>query len=186
LRAEIFDMQITIRKATSDDAEELVAIGKKTFFEKWKDTTPAENMKHYLEETFTTEKLIEEISDASVIYLIAADNGNAVGYAKLMHTHPDIEVAEPGVNFMHQNPIEVSRIYISPELIGKNIGARLMEEIFEIAKGENCDLIWLGVWENNPAVRFYLRHGFVKAGTHPFYLGDQVDTDWVMVKTLTR
>lgn len=177
-------MQITIRRAITDDAELLVALGKKTFFEKWKDTTPAENMNHYLAETFTTEKLSEEIADASVIYLIAADNGNAVGYTKLIHTQPDIEVPEPGVNFTHQNPIEVSRIYIAPELIGKNIGARLMEKIFEIAEEENCDLIWLGVWENNPAVRFYQRHGFIKAGTHKFHLGTQVDTDWVMVKTL--
>jgi len=185
LRAGIFNMQITIRRAITNDAELLVALGKKTFFEKWKDTTPAENMNHYLAETFTTEKLSEEIADASVIYLIAADNGNAVGYAKLMHTQPDIEVAEPGVNFTHQNPIEVSRIYVSPELIGKNIGARLMEKVFEIAKEENCDLIWLGVWEKNErAIAFYSKWGFEKYGEHLFMLGSDAQTDFLMSRKL--
>jgi ribosomal protein S18 acetylase RimI-like enzyme len=178
-------MQITIRRAIIDDAEALVALGKKTFFEKWKDTTSSENMRNYLAETFSEEKLREEISDPSVIYLLAEENSVALAYAKLLHTHPDIEVAEPDVNFTHENPLEVSRIYVAPELIGKNIGARLMEKIFEIAQEEKCDLIWLGVWENNPATRFYQRHGFVKAGTHKFILGDQVDTDWVMIKEIT-
>lgn len=177
-------MEIKIRKATTEDAAILTSLGRKTFFEKWKGTTSAENMNHYLEETFNTEKITGEISDPSVLYLIAAKDGNSVGYAKLIHTHPDIEVAEPGVDFMQQNPIEISRIYILPELIGQSIGARLMEKVFEIAREENCDLVWLGVWENNPAVRFYQRHGFLKAGTHKFHLGDQVDTDWVMIKSV--
>ena len=179
-------MQITVRRAIMDDSEVLVALGRKTFFEKWKDTTPADNMQHYLDDTFTREKIAEEISDPSVILLIAEENGRAVGYAKLLHTNPDIEVAEPGVAFTEENPLEVSRIYVAPELIGKNIGVRLMEKIFEIAHEEKCDLIWLGVWENNPAVRFYQRHGFIKAGTHKFHLGTQVDTDWVMIKRLHR
>jgi len=182
LAQEFLEMEITVRRATIEDAEVLVALGEKTFFEKWKDTTSSENMKNYLAQTFTEEKLKVEISDPSVIYLIAEENSVALGYAKLLHTHPDIEEAKPEVRFTEENPLEVSRIYVMPELIGKNIGGKLMERIFEIARDEKCDLIWLGVWEHNPATRFYARHGFVKAGTHKFLLGDQVDTDMVMIK----
>ena len=172
----------TIRRATKEDAAVLCALGKKTFFEKWKDTTSPQNMERYLSDTFTIEKIEEEILDPSVIYLIAEEEGNLLGYAKLLHTNPDIEFAESDVTFTQNNPLEVSRIYVAPELIGKSIGAKLMERVFEIAQEEKCDLIWLGVWENNPATRFYMRHGFVKAGTHKFILGEQVDTDWVMIK----
>jgi ribosomal protein S18 acetylase RimI-like enzyme len=184
LAQEFLEMKITIRRATTNDTEVLTTLGKKTFFEKWKDTTSSENMKNYLSETFNEEKLREETSDPSIIYLLAEENSVALGYAKLLHTHPDIEEAEPEVHFTGENPLEISRIYVAPELIGKNIGAKLMEKIFEIAHEEKCDLIWLGVWENNPATRFYQRHGFAKAGTHKFSLGDQVDTDWVMIKKL--
>ena len=175
---------ITIRKATTDDAVPLSSLGRKAFYEKWKDTTPADNMEVYLAQTFTPEILKEEIVDESVIYLLAEENSNVLGYAKLLFTHPDIEVPEPGVTFTYNNPLELSRLYVAPELIGKSIGAKLMERIFEIAAEEKIDLIWLGVWENNPATRFYARHGFIKAGTHKFVLGTQVDTDWVMIKTL--
>lgn len=178
-------MEIEIRNATAKDAEQLAALGRKSFYEKWKNTTSAENMQRYLAETFHPEKIAEEIADPSVVYLIAEENGIAIGYSKLLHTHPDIEESEPEVNFTEENPLEISRIYVSPELIGKSIGAKLMERIFEIAAEEKCDLIWLGVWENNPATRFYQRHGFVKAGTHKFILGEQVDTDWVMIKGIT-
>jgi len=175
-------MEITIRRATIQDAAVLTLLGSRTFFEKWKDTTPPENMQRYLSATFTEEKIRDEIDDPSTIYLLAEENHAAVGYAKLLHTFPDVEIAESGIGYSCKNPLEVSRIYVSPELIGKSIGVKLMEKIFEIARDENCDLIWLGVWEHNPATRFYQRHGFVKAGSHKFILGDQVDTDWVMIK----
>jgi len=177
-------MSIIIRKATIHDGAVLTALGRKTFFEKWKETTPARNMERYLNETFTQEILEEEISDPSVIYLVAEEGGNIIGYCKLLHTLPDIEIWETNVSFTQNNPLEISRLYVAPELIGQSIGAKLMDQVFEIARQEKCDLIWLGVWENNPATRFYQRHGFVKAGTHKFILGDQVDTDWVMIKPL--
>src|SRR5216110_1249340 len=90
-------MKIEIRNATVKDAEQLAALGRKSFYEKWKGTTSADNMQRYLEETFLPEKIAEEIADPSVIYLLAEENGTAVGYSKLLHTHPDIEVAEDDV-----------------------------------------------------------------------------------------
>lgn len=177
-------LALHIRQATPGDASVLATIGRKTFYEKWKNTTSAENMQQYLNEAYNDKKVRDEIADSSIIYLLAEEGKDAVGFAKMMHTHPDIEVPEPDVSFTQENPLEISRIYVMPELIGKSIGAALMENIFAIAEKEHCDLIWLGVWEHNPAVKFYLRHGFVKAGTHKFILGDQVDTDWVMVKQI--
>jgi ribosomal protein S18 acetylase RimI-like enzyme len=37
------------------------------------------------------------------------------------------------------------------------------------------------VWEHNTAaIAFYQRYGFIKTGTHPFTLGSDVQTDWIM------
>jgi ribosomal protein S18 acetylase RimI-like enzyme len=37
------------------------------------------------------------------------------------------------------------------------------------------------VWEHNTAaIAFYQRYGFVKTDTHPFALGSDVQTDWIM------
>jgi len=45
--------------------------------------------------------------------------------------------------------------------------------------------IWLGVWEKNEnALAFYNKMGFVQTGTHFFYMGDEEQTDIIMMKTL--
>ena len=53
-----------------------------------------------------------------------------------------------------------------------------------LARGAHA--IWLSVWERNPrAQAFYLKSGFRQAGTKPFVVGTDVQTDWVMVRSLT-
>ncbi len=175
-------MEIDIRPGGEKDAGVLAALGSRTFYEKWKETTSAENMQRFLAEAYSENKIREELLDPSTIYLVAEENQIAVGFVKLLFTFPDIEVQETSVNTDCVKPLEISRLYVSPELIGKSIGSFLMDAILEVAREQHCDLIWLGVWEQNPAVRFYLRHNFIKAGTHKFILGDQVDTDQVMIR----
>lgn len=44
--------------------------------------------------------------------------------------------------------------------------------------------MWLGVWEKNEsAIRFYKGLGFVLHGAHSFYLGDEEQTDLIMIKS---
>jgi ribosomal protein S18 acetylase RimI-like enzyme len=175
-------MEITIRKAELRDVPALVALGRKTFFEKWKHTTSPENMSRYLDRAYSPDVIRAEIMRDKIVYLVAEANHEIVGYVRLTRDMPSIEEYDPGVSAACNRPLEVSRIYVSTELTGQSIGGRLINKVFELAKEEGCDLVWLGVWEFNEAVRFYQRHGFVKAGTHKFVMGDQVDTDWVMIK----
>jgi hypothetical protein len=43
------------------------------------------------------------------------------------------------------------------------------------------DSLWLGVWEKNEgAIRFYERNGFSVTGSHPFRMGDEIQTDLIM------
>ena len=56
-----------------------------------------------------------------------------------------------------------------------------MQAALQEARGGGYDVIWLGVWQENPrAVAFYERWGFQKVGTHVFRLGDDPQTDWIM------
>lgn len=175
-------MNVLIRRGKPSDAAELNELGRKTFLEKWVNQTSPQNMKIYLDENFTVNKIASELSNPDIIYVVAEENKRLVGFARLLFTHPDVQETTPEVSFKSNKPIEISRIYVSPELIGQSIGAKMMYEIVSIARDNNCDLIWLGVWGENQAVNFYKKHGFQKAGTHKFMLGDQEDTDWVMVR----
>ncbi len=65
------------------------------------------------------------------------------------------------------------------------IGARLLEKATERGLAMGLRYMWLGVWEKNPlAVRFYERNGFKIFSSHPFAMGDEVQTDMLMKKEL--
>ena len=56
-----------------------------------------------------------------------------------------------------------------------------MHACIQYAAAQGFDVLWLGVWEYNTKARnFYKDFGFVKFGEHPFVLGSDVQTDWMM------
>jgi ribosomal protein S18 acetylase RimI-like enzyme len=76
---------------------------------------------------------------------------------------------------------ELVRIYVDQALIGRGVGAVLMQASLDEARRMGCDAMWLGVWERNErAQAFYRRWGFEVAGTQPFQLGADPQTDLVM------
>ncbi|MBM7868650.1 ribosomal protein S18 acetylase RimI-like enzyme [Clostridium pascui] len=79
------------------------------------------------------------------------------------------------------NTLEVQRIYVSQECKGKHIGKLLIQNAIEIAKSNNLNYIWLGVWESNiNAIKFYEKQVFKKFDTHIFKLGEDEQTDNLM------
>ena len=54
---------IEIRKVTLKDIEQLQKIGRQTFLETFAESNTKENMKTYLEEGFSNEKLATELAD---------------------------------------------------------------------------------------------------------------------------
>jgi len=47
--------------------------------------------------------------------------------------------------------------------------------------------VWLGVWEKNiNAIAFYKRLGFYEDGRHPFKMGDELQTDFIMKKLVVE
>ena len=63
----------------------------------------------------------------------------------------------------------------------------LLDFAEKTAREEGKDYMWLGVYEKNvPAQHFYKRHGFSKVSQHTFQVGSDPQTDWLLVKKLTR
>lgn len=71
-----------------------------------------------------------------------------------------------------QNHLYVSRIFLTPFYQGKGIGAQIMES-FETLGYQK---ITLEVWENNPAVSFYKKLGYVvtKKQGHKYFLEKRI------------
>lgn len=101
-------------------------------------------------------------------------NGVLVGYFKLNFNKAQTDVKLPG-------SVELERIYVIQSHQGKQIGATILKKAKKMLNLKQKSFLWLGVWEHNKeAIRFYQRHGFYQFGTHPYFIGNDEQTDWLM------
>lgn len=171
-------MAIEIKRCTFEDIKTLQKVGRETFYETFKDQNSPENMKAYLEKAFNLEQLEKELANKhSQFYIVIVDK-EVVGYLK-------VNVDDAQTEEMGEEYLEIERIYIRQTFQKYGLGKCLFNKAVEIAKALNKKKMWLGVWEKNEnAIGFYEKMGFVKTGSHAFYLGDEEQTDYIMVKTL--
>lgn len=166
---------IDIRRVTLNDIDELQNISRNTFLETFSAVNTEENMKKYLEEEFTTEKLITELDNTNSEFYFAIYDDNVIGYLKLNFGQSQTELKD-------DKGLEVERIYVLKEFHGKKVGQLLYEMALQIAGQNNVEYIWLGVWEENSrAIGFYKKNGFVAFDKHIFKLGTDEQTD-IMLK----
>lgn len=168
---------IGITRVTVDDIEQLLQIGRETFYETFSAGNTEENMKRYLEEGFSRKKLTAELNDTGAEFYFATLNNNVIGYLKLNFGQSQTEL-------QGDKALEIERIYVSKEFHGKNVGQLLYEKAIMVAREKNADFVWLGVWEENPrAIQFYKKNGFIEFDKHVFKLGHDEQTD-IMMKLL--
>lgn len=169
---------LIIRTADVDDAALIADLSRRTFYETFAAQNTKENMEKFMEEQFSHELLMEQVSEPGNTFLIAFMNDQPAGYARLVESESPAALA-------NENSLEISRIYVLNSAIGTGIGKAMMEECIRVAKQKNKVVIWLGVWEHNSrAISFYTKFGFSKFATHLFLLGDDPQSDWLMKKDL--
>ena len=165
---------VKITKAKVNDIDQLQKIGRQTFLETFSETNTEQNMKTYLEDGFSVEKLTSELSDKNSEFYFAILEDEIIGYLK-------INFGESQTELKDSKALEIERIYVSKKFIGKNVGQILYDKAVEIARENHANFIWLGVWEENPrAISFYKKNGFVEFDKHIFKLGDDEQTDIMM------
>lgn len=170
--------KILIRLATETDAELVADLSRQTFYESFAADNTVENMDKFMNEQFTRKKLIDEVKQPWQIFFLAFINEEAVGYVKLREGSIPLLLAD-------QSCIEIARIYSVKQMIGKGVGKHLMQTCIDLALQKRKELLWLGVWEKNyRAIDFYTKWGFEKFGEQKFLLGNDLQTDWLMKKTI--
>ena len=165
---------ISIAKAELQDIEKLQKIGRQTFFETFSESNSEENMRKYLNEGFSIEKLTTELTDTNAEFYFAVFDEEVIGYLKLNFGDSQTELKD-------NKALEIERIYVSKEFHGKSVGQLLYDKAIEVAKQKNANYVWLGVWEENPrAISFYKKNGFVEFDKHIFKLGNDEQIDIMM------
>ncbi|MCC6411490.1 MAG: GNAT family N-acetyltransferase [Saprospiraceae bacterium] len=163
-----------LRPATLDDLESLQQIGRTTFFETFSAGNTEEDMRKYLEEGFSQEKLSRELADPNSEFHFAMLDSRVVGYLKINFGASQTELQD-------EKSVEIERIYVLKAFHCAKVGQALFEKAMQIAKRVHADYVWLGVWEENPrAIAFYEKNGFVAFDKHVFTLGSSEQTDIMM------
>ena len=163
-----------IEKATIEDIDLLLEMGKTTFSQTFAANNTPENMAAYMNRAFTHEKLKSELENPnSEFYLVRIDE-KAIGYLK-------INTASAQTEPQPHDTLEIERIYVLEDFYGHGIGLKLLEKAITIAREKHLKSIWLGVWEqNHRALRFYEKNGFQVFDKHIFKMGTDDQTDLMM------
>jgi ribosomal protein S18 acetylase RimI-like enzyme len=168
-----------IRRGTPDDAAALAEFGARTFRETFAaDNTPGDMAKH-LASAWSPALQEAELRDPLIETLLAVDPGGALaGFAQLRADYAPSCVPT-------RRAIEIKRFYVDRPWKGRGLAQALMAEVENAARRRGAHELWLGVWERNPrAQAFYRKCGFEKVGTQIFVVGDDPQTDHVMLMEL--
>ncbi len=173
-------MSIQIKYAAAADAEKIAVLSRQTFYDTFAASNTKDDMDKFMNESFSMEALVNEVTAPGNIFLVALMEGELVGYAKLVLSVNPPELGDAAA-------IEIGRIYAAQKTIGKGVGKALMQQCLQVAEEKAKELVWLGVWEHNQrAIDFYTKFGFEKFGEHNFLLGNDVQTDWLMKRELKK
>ncbi|MGE9751516.1 GNAT family N-acetyltransferase [Bacillus inaquosorum] len=171
-------MTINIKKCSREDAKILQEISIETFNDTFKDQNSPENMKAYLESAFNSNQLEKELSNMYSQFFLVYFHHEIAGYLK-------VNINDAQSEEMGDESLEIERIYVKSHFQKHGLGKYLLNKAIDIAIERKKKKIWLGVWEKNEnAIAFYKKIGFVQTGAHSFYMGEEEQTDFIMVKTL--
>lgn len=173
-------MDIRMETCTNEDLQALQEISIETFQDTFKEQNSPENMKAYLEKAFTTKKLEQELANTASQFFFIRAGGELAGYLK-------VNTGSAQTEEMGADSLEIERIYVKHTFQRQGIGKHLLLKALDVATSLRKKQVWLGVWEKNEnALSFYEKMGFVSADAHSFFMGDEEQTDIIMVKTLSQ
>ena len=193
---------VTLRRASSDDADALALVGAATFLEAFTWMLPGADILAHAARHHTAEAYRSYLAhpDTRITLAEAAPGGAPVGYA--MITAPELPTFA-----VQPTDIELKRIYLfsrfrsaatpvltySAELRqlepipGLRAGQALMDAAVADARALGRTRLLLGTHAGNlQAITFYRKNGFVEAGTRTFQVGSQVCCDLIFAKDLAK
>lgn len=149
-------------------------------------------MKTFLEETYATEKILEEINDPNITYYIIVDNdipeddfaNHCVAFVKVCRG-----AAQTWETFRQcDDVLQIKRIYVRVEYHGLQLGRVLLDGAIAHAKAIMANKIWLGVYDKNEkAIHFYKKNGFFKIPAETtFKMVHRIYTNHIMVLDLKQ
>ena len=166
----------TYRDATPADGTTLDRIFDSSFCDTFAHLYRPEDLNAFLS-SFGLADWEAQLENPAYAFRMAEADGKAVGYVKLGPMKLPIEVQRPA--------ILLDQIYILTGYHGVGIAHGLMDWAIDEARRRGAEELYLTVYiENHRARRFYDRYGFEDVGRYEFKVGNHVDEDVIMRKSL--
>lgn len=171
-------MTIQIKAVELSDLVTLQVLSLQTFNDTFSAQNTPENMEAYVSKAFQLKRLEVELQQPDSSFFFIYTDDQLAGYLK-------VNVDQAQTEAISENALEIERIYVDKAFKGQGLGKALIEKAITIATEKGKSAVWLGVWEKNqPAIGFYQKQGFQQVTTHSFWMGDDEQTDLIMVKKL--
>ena len=172
-----------IAPATPGDAPQLAAVAAQTFPLACPPAASVDNIASFIDTNLSANRFNEYLKDSDRAIVTARQGGRIVGYAMLVRGVSDHAGVQRAVRI--RPAAELSKMYVLPDRHSSGAAAALMERMLAVATDWDVRCVWLGVNRaNQRAQRFYLKSGFNIAGTRTFQLGNDVESDYVMIREL--
>jgi len=169
-------MTTTYREATPADAATLDRIFDSSFCDTFAHLYRPEDLDAFLS-SFGVADWEAQLGNPAYAFRLGEVDGEAVGYVKLGPMKLPIETVRPA--------ILLDQIYIVTGYHGVGIAHGLMDWAIDEALRRDAEELYLTVYiENHRARRFYDRYGFADVGRYEFKVGNHVDEDLIMRKSL--
>jgi len=159
----------SIRRLGIRDAQDLSLLAKSTFINAFGPKIIVDEVRikfdAYVENGYAIETMQSLLQKTDCWCYGMFENEKLIGFIQC--SAPSNQSLNRGIDCM-----EVDRLYVDSKRTGEGLGAMLLKRGIDLAKELNKSKVWLRVWSNNEAaVRFYLRHGFVDV--------DRADDKWM-------
>ena len=148
-------IMIHIYKASLSDAASLTEFSRIVYQQHYLHLWHAGGAEWYMQEyAYNAHKILNELSDSNIEYFIAAENGQYLGYLKIILK---VAFAENET----KAALEVERIYLQKSAMGRGLGRKFMELALHRAQKLKKDTIFLKAMDSSSdAIQFYKKLGY--------------------------
>ena len=170
---------ITIKNATSNDAEVLALLGRITYNESHGHYIDNKiDLLNYNNTYFSVEKQKEELKNSNNLFYLIYSDKSPIGYIKLVKNATN-------KNISSSNICKLERLYILNDFIAQKVGSIAMDYILKKVTELKFEELWLAVYiKNTKAIRFYEKNGFKNIGNIIFNVGESDFDNYVLSKKI--
>jgi diamine N-acetyltransferase len=172
-----------MQHCTIRDWQQVQTIGHATYLPYYRHVWQRGGLEWYLELCFGEQSLAEQLNTPDIYYFLPHTQQEQQPIALLKLRHPSPIPDTPDA----VSALCLEKIYLMPDFYRQGWGQRLMDWVFDYARKNNYEWVWLNVMHSSPAEQAYTKAGFERFKPIRFdyeQLLPQEREGWLMRKRL--